>query len=422
MHYVFFFFFFNDKTYKIIKECLETYFYTKFDKSNYCDVSDLFGNIKREDLIKQVNIKNKNIDKLLKSNYPKSEKDLDIISELLSNDFHCSYNEYDVAFAILYWSFKIFKNKKPFDRNKSEIMNEFVEFLNSKFNYEFDFIDSMIYEVNSTLKYEINSVSDFLSALKDIGANNNCYFRGHSKVSYQLIPSIMRTESLVKNEKSIYQELIINCPQNFKALENRIDYLVEMQHYGLPTRLLDVTHNPLVALYFACCNNQNNIGEVIVFKPNKKDIKNYYSDTVAMLSALPLFSYDDQMNLIDNLEVRQEDNDIVERFIHEIKTEKPGFIDKIQFHDIINCFIVLPKKENDRIIKQDGAFFICGVNATPNKKINSKRLMFENKVPFLCISNKKNILQELDLLSINKSTLFPEIDYVAEYIKEKYNN
>ena len=36
------------------------------------------------------------------------------------------------------------------------------------------------------------------------------------------------------------------------------------------------------------------------------------------------------------------------------------------------------------------------------------------------MKNKENILRELDLFSINKAALFPEIDDVAEYIKEKY--
>ena len=42
-----------------------------------------------------------------------------------------------------------------------------------------------------------------------------------------------------------------------------------------------------------------------------------------------------------------------------------------------------------------------------------KRIIIDHK-------SKENILKELDKLGINKSTLFPEIDKVADYIKEKY--
>ncbi len=104
-----------------------------------------------------------------------------------------------------------------------------------------------------------------------------------------------------------------------------------------------------------------------------------------------------------------------------MKEEKPSFVDRIRFSDMESCFVVMPKKENDRIIKQDGAFFICGINNSPQNKINEKRHKHNSLMPLLCIGNKHSILEELDSLSINKSTLFPEIDNVAAYIKEKHN-
>ena len=142
-----------------------------------------------------------------------------------------------------------------------------------------------------------------------------------------------------------------------------------------------------------------------------------------MLASLPLFSYEDQRTLIDALAVPQKDSAIIDRFIHEIQIEKPGFINRINCSDLESCFVVLTKKDNNRIIKQDGAFIICGINDNPESMINKNlTLNSKNKKVLVFISNKAKILKELDLLSINKSTLFPEIDNVADYIKEKYCN
>ena len=53
------------------------------------------------------------------------------------------------------------------------------------------------------------------------------------------------------------------CP--FEFVDNKFDTLVKMQHFGLPTRLLDMTTNPLVALYFACENENEMASDSIVY-------------------------------------------------------------------------------------------------------------------------------------------------------------
>lgn len=109
----------------------------------------------------------------------------------------------------------------------------------------------------------------------------------------------MRNNKWFNNESAMYNDIIINCPESFSKCNTHLEKLVEMQHYGLPTRLLDITRNPLVALYFACESNYDNYGEVVLIAAEKKDIKYPQSDSVSVLSSLPLFSRKNQEHIRD---------------------------------------------------------------------------------------------------------------------------
>lgn len=105
----------------------------------------------------------------------------------------------------------------------------------------------------------ITSVVDFIKAVE--AARNDpfsgdrgteVFYRGHANGTWSLKPSIVRSDEGIKNEHSLFRDMVARVPRDFSECKSALDYLVHMQHYGLPTRLLDVTTNPLVALYFAC--------------------------------------------------------------------------------------------------------------------------------------------------------------------------
>ena len=111
----------------------------------------------------------------------------------------------------------------------------------------------------SSVDDPITSVVDFIKALEAVkndpfsgDEGTEIFYRGHADESWDLKPSIVRSDKGIENEHSLFRDMVARMPRDFSECKSALDYLVHMQHYGLPTRLLDVTTNPLVALYFAC--------------------------------------------------------------------------------------------------------------------------------------------------------------------------
>ena len=252
------------------------------------------------------------------------------------------------------------------------------------------------------------------------------FYRGQYNAAHSLQTGIYRGNNQRK-EDFLYHEMLVRCHDEFKDTSH-LEKLVIMQHYGCPTRMLDITSNPLVALFFACKNYGDSAcdeGMVFVFHINSDEIAYADSDRALLLSCLPRFSMKDKNHLIDvaikhlsdesfPLDDQRYKDEIVEKLYHEISRELPSFKRRIRPIDLLKPLYVQPDKSNRRIFKQDGAFIVSGLS----KDCYEEQIKFDliSKIQ-LRIGNKEQILKELDKLGINSATLFPEIDNVANYLK-----
>ena len=275
---------------------------------------------------------------------------------------------------------------------------------------------------------KINGVSSLIQNLAKLqyGKHNDLiFFRGHSDSEWVAEPSIYR-DGLVEKEHIIFREVIASMPEEFHALNSTFQKLVKMQHYGLPTRLLDITTNPLVALYFACNEKSKQDGKVFAFKVPKDDIKYYDSDTVSIIANIAKRPSNFSVEKIRHLKMNEfNDQDDLCYLLHEIKEEKSYFQNIINPSDIERVVAVKVKQNNNRIIKQSGAFLIFGINGKkilPAKIPNDWIINLELKGVDFEINNssKDNIIDELNLLGINEATLFPELENQAKYLKKYY--
>ncbi len=287
---------------------------------------------------------------------------------------------------------------------------------------------------------KVISIETYLNQLPRLEdkLRGDIFYRGQSNISYNLSPSIFRG-GLRNMEHNIYTQILTECAHEFEECNLHNEILSKMQHYGVPTRLLDVTSNALVALYFACEGNYEEDGSVFVMKPDKSYIKQYESDAITILSSLPRFTSDEKeeiLGLASNAQKEILENDseetilkfnnnkIIKRLLHEIKKEKPAFENIINPKDLLSNYFLLPRKNNARIIRQSGAFIIFGLKDREIDSSLQPSTFGEGNSQFYKIviekDSKKSIIDQLMVFGISKATLHPELYKVAEFIKEKY--
>lgn len=290
--------------------------------------------------------------------------------------------------------------------------------------------------------FEVQSIAGYIECLKDIrseclyGRNDSgirLYYRGepndYGDTAGQ--PGINRGNWLDgDNESDLFRECERRLPQEFVECKTTFEKLVKMQHYRVPTRLLDISLDPLLALFFALYidpkskSSDNRDAVVLVYGIPQKAILNWHSDKVSVISNVATYGYDDLD--IASLSRNKEDfnaSESIHHLLHEIRAEKPHFLPEIEIDHLESIYCVHPLLDNPRIRMQQGVFLLFGINGNKHHLATFE----SNKGPEIQIMKiliprcaKVQIREELNILGKTIDNVYPDWDGVSDYFGRFY--
>lgn len=239
----------------------------------------------------------------------------------------------------------------------------------------------------------VDSVTRYVRALSKLPAHRLHWFRGQTSINYQLIPGLAR-----RGKEWISDEALLasRFRQNASALvpvavRSEWDWLLLMQHYGVPTRLLDWTENPLASLYFAVVSmrerdTSRTNGCVLVLDPRALNSEAYANTS---------------LNDIPTLDVDKSLDEYLPSMVRDAANVRPPVA-------------VLAMRMFPRLVAQSGVFTLVHRKATRLDKINGGRYVGRIIIPGTA---KARIAGELAAMGVTRLSLFPELESVARFAR-----
>ena len=268
--------------------------------------------------------------------------------------------------------------------------------------------------------------NDLLQYLNELIMEKKYVFRGYGKEK-QLLPSILRDDDKYKNAESDILNQFERYGSKYFSANSPIEFMSFGQHFGLPTRLLDFTYNPFIALFFALYENKGTTGTdrdyyYLMFADTTKNI---------VVNSLPLSNTYESLSFSDNafalkyndmisdLEVMWKDKDsglnsyldgLIKHIIDTNITEEE-LAEKIKANQIL---FITPNFSNERIMAQQGLFMFP---YTLNQEAHLRILEANTKIIRIHKKLRKELNDYLDAMGFNSFHLMPDLSSVCDTIK-----
>lgn len=249
----------------------------------------------------------------------------------------------------------------------------------------------------------IATIHDVMSALADFDrafGRHVAVFRGQPALHWDLTPSVFRADHRAR-EHSYIQEFMHAAPVRSKECpppHDKAAWLPLMQHFGLPTRLLDVTRSILVAAFFAADS----------------------PDQPASDQPSP----DGQIWALDALHINQRTTGEPALLSLRMLADAPPRSG--EFHLLNDAFsqrkrsreplyaVVAASELDLRLYAQQGLFLIQNVPISIDQQPGAEQFVRRYRV---AAEAKRELLDQLDSLGINESRMFPDLEHLASHIR-----
>ena len=240
---------------------------------------------------------------------------------------------------------------------------------------------------------KIASVGALIAALKKQAPDGKgVWFRGQSVSNWQLIPSLARQQKHLAAEAALLKRFMQNAvPHLDRAPTTDWEWMFMMQHHRAPTRLLDWSESPLVALYFAVSED----------KHLRKDAAVWCLDPLALNAEAHVTNF----HFADEIPAFGVD-DVLDNYLPSRVDGSPT---------VMSPVAIMGQRNTARMAAQLGVFTINHRAHGPIESIGAKQHAWRWIVPAIA---KKELRTELALLGFTALTLFPELDRVADLAKE----